>query len=78
MSYDPVSTALAKIARGRAADFADVHALITQGHLQRETLEAALEEILSRVAAGQALKITTDAYREKMATFLATLPAQGD
>jgi len=74
---DPVSTALAKIARGRPADFTDILALVQEGQLRLDTLTAALDEILPRVAAGEALKITPEAYRAHMDAFLADARAQG-
>ncbi len=73
-AFDPVSTALAKIARGRAGDYADVRALVEAGQLDGARLTAALEEILPRVAAGEALKTTPDAFRANMAAFLVLLP----
>ncbi len=76
-AFDPVSTALAKIARGRPADVADVLGMVQEGQLQIATLTAALDEILPRVAAGQALKITANEYQQKMAAFLAEARAQG-
>ena len=75
-AFDPVSTALAKIARGRVGDYADVRALVAAGQLDGPRLTAALGEILPRVAAGEALKITPDAFRAHLAEFLASLPAQ--
>jgi len=76
-AFDPVSTALAKIARGRPADVADVLGMVQEGQLQIATLTAALDEILPRVAAGQALTITANEYQQKMAAFLAEARAQG-
>jgi len=73
-AFDPVSTALAKIARGRVGDYADVRALVAAGQLDGPRLTAALGEILPRVAAGEALKITPDAFRAHMTEFLASLP----
>jgi len=73
-AFDPVSTALAKIARGRAGDYADVRALVEAGQLDGARLTAALGEILPRVAAGEALKITPDAFRAHLSEFLALLP----
>jgi len=75
-AFDPVSTALAKIARGRAGDYADVRALVEAGQISGTQLTVALEEILPRVAAGEALKITPDAFRTHMTEFLESLPAQ--
>ena len=76
-AYDPVSTALAKIARGRPADFADIFALIEEGQLRVGTLTASLDEILPRVAAGEARKITPEDYRANMDAFLADARARG-
>jgi len=73
-AFDPVSTALAKIARGRAGDYEDIRALVAAGQLDGAHLTTALEEILPRVAAGEALKITPDAFRAHLAEFLASLP----
>lgn len=53
-AYDPVATALAKIARGRPADITDVLALVQAGQLRLDMLTTALDEILLRVAAGEA------------------------
>ena len=75
-AFDPVSTALAKIARGRAGDYEDIRALVAAGQLDGAHLTTALEEILPRVAAGEALKITPEAFRVHLAEFLASLPAQ--
>jgi len=75
-AFDPLSTALAKIARGRAGDYADVRALVEAGQLDGARLTTALDEILPRVAAGEALKITPDAFRAHLAEFLASLPAR--
>jgi len=75
-AFDPVSTALAKIARGRAGDITDVLALIKAGQLQADVLADAFAEILPRVAAGQALKIGPDEYRLKMENFLEDARAQ--
>ncbi len=76
-AFDPVSTALAKIARGRAGDLADVLALVTAGHLSIDAITAAYDEILPRVAAGQALKIGPDEYRQKMDAFLVAAQVRG-
>ncbi len=76
-AYDLVSTALAKIARGRPADVTDILALVQEGQLRLDTLTAALDEILPRVAAREALKITPEAYRAHMDAFLADARAQG-
>lgn len=69
-AFDPISTALAKIARGRLGDINDVLALLDAGQVHSETLRAAFAEILPRVAAGEALKITAEQYQEKMTAFL--------
>ncbi len=53
-----------------------MRALVEAGQLDGARLTAALEEILPRVAAGEALKITPDAFRMHMAEFLASLPEQ--
>ena len=75
-AYDPVSTALAKIARGRVGDITDVLALVKAGQLALGTLAQDFDEILPRVEAGEALKIGADEYRQKMAGFLADAQAQ--
>lgn len=69
-AFDPVSTALAKLARSRPGDIDDVIALIEAAQLNLATLMAAFEEVLTRVEAGQALKITSDEYSQKMMAFL--------
>lgn len=69
-AFDSVSTALAKLARGRDADIADVFALLDAGQLHLDTLQSAFEDILPRVAAGEALKITAEQYQQKMAAFM--------
>lgn len=74
-AFDPLSTALAKIARGRASDYADVRALIAASQISRDQLSTALDEILPRVAAGGALKITPEVFRMHMADFFDTLSA---
>lgn len=75
-AFDPVSTALAKIARGRIGDITDVLAMITAGRLDVDTLTDAFVEILPLVAAGQALKIGRDEYQQKMDLFLEAARAQ--
>lgn len=76
-AFDAVSTALAKIARGRAGDITDVLAMIRAGQLRLDALADGFAEILPRVEAGQALKIGSDEYQQKMAGFLADARAQG-
>lgn len=76
-AFDPVATALAKLARYRQADLDDVLALLHAGQLSLDTLVAAFEEILPRVAAGEALKITAEEYRVKVSTFLAVAQERG-
>lgn len=76
-AFDPVSTALAKIARGRVGDITDILAMVAAGQLNLDALADAFAEILPRVEAGQALKIGPDEYRQKMAYFLETARAQG-
>jgi len=76
-AFDPVSTALAKIARGRAGDLADVLTLVEAGQLRVDTLTMALDEILPRVVAGEALRVTPDEYRQRMDNFLVAARARG-
>jgi len=76
-AFDPISTALAKLARSRQQDIIDVLALIRAGQLRIDALMAAFDEILPRVEAGQALRISADDYRQKMAGFLDDARAQG-
>jgi len=54
-----------------------VLALVRDGQLRLDALMAALDEIMPRVAAGEALKIGPDEYREKMSDFLDDARAQG-
>jgi hypothetical protein len=75
-SFDPVSTALAKLARGRAQDISDVLALLHNGHLEVDVLVTAFEEILPRVAT-EALTITEDDFRRKFTAFLALARERG-
>lgn len=76
-AFDPVASALAKLARSRPGDINDVLALMRAGQLHPDTLAAAFEEILPQVEAGHALKITADEYRLKMTAFLAQVPERG-
>lgn len=76
-AFDPVATALAKLARYRQADIVDVIALVESGQLNLAMLIAAFEEILPHVEAGQALKITAVEYRQKMEGFMELLRQQG-
>ena len=70
-AFDPLSTALAKIARGHPADFEDIRALVEAGQVDGPGLARALAEILPRVAAGQAASITADAFDAHLREFLA-------
>jgi len=67
--FDPVSTALAKIARSGVADTEDVIAMIEMGLLNIATLESAFHEILPSVEAGGAI-LSATSYRMKMEQFV--------
>ena len=69
-AFDPLSTALAKIARGHPADFADIRALVEAGQVDGPGLARALAEILPRVAAGEAALITAEAFGAHLREFL--------
>jgi len=68
-AFDPVSTALAKLARSRVQDIEDVLVLLQEGQLTLDALDTAFEEIIPRVAASKALKITEDEFRVKFTLF---------
>jgi hypothetical protein len=68
-AYDPIATALAKLARAREADIEDVLALLRAGTLRLDDLRAGFAEIIPRVPA-EALKITEADFRRKFDAFL--------
>lgn len=76
-AFDPVSTALAKIARSRAQDLVDVLALLQAGQLDLSELVSAFEQIMPRVEDGEALKITAPDYRLKFTSFLRLVHQHG-
>lgn len=62
--FDPYSTALSKIARGRHEDFLDVERLIAEGWLDWTELERLFADVLPRMAT-ESLKGDPDDFQRK-------------
>jgi hypothetical protein len=68
--FDPYSTALSKIERGREEDFADVLSMLTVGWLDWDRLDAAFREILPRMAT-ESLKSEPEDFARRFEAFAA-------
>lgn len=76
-AFDPVSTALSKIARGLARDVDDVLALLAAGRMTIDELTAAFEEILPRLEQ-ESVRADEEDFRRKFAAFVALARPQGN
>jgi hypothetical protein len=68
-TFDPISTALAKIERGSNRDIGDVLALVDRGVIDMAALSAAFEEIVPRLER-ESLRVDEADFRRKVEAFL--------
>jgi hypothetical protein len=71
-TFDPISTALAKIERGSNRDIEDVLALVRRDTVQVADLKSAFEEIMPRVER-ESLRVDEADFRRKFEAFLTLL-----
>jgi hypothetical protein len=69
-TFDPISTALAKIERGSNRDIGDALTLVRRGIVELSDLSAAFEEILPRLET-ESLRVEETDFRRKFDAFLA-------
>lgn len=67
-AFDPIATALSKIARGLQRDIDDVLALLAAGRITLAALAAAFEEIVPRLER-ESVRVDEDDFRRKFAAF---------
>jgi hypothetical protein len=76
-TFDPVSTALAKIERGASRDIQDALALVRRGDVDPAELTVAFDEILPRLET-ESLRVDEEDFRRKLEAFLRLLPSPGN
>lgn len=69
-SFDPIATALSKIARGLQRDIDDVLALLAAGRITLADLSTAFAEIVPRLER-ESIRVDEDDFRRKFAAFVA-------